>query len=222
MSAIRVSVDMLLSRAYACAQCDCGTGRKQHARVWLGALMRQPLFVCLAATTVLSTGALTRTDSLFAQELPGVPVGTVVRVWTSPTGSKSHVGMVAEITPDTIVLALRRDQPSISVGRRDIHRLDARMESRPLAGALRGAGLGLLLGGVVGALYGNQVEEGFFRRHDLKLAYGAAGAGIGLVGGAFFGAVLGVDRWREVPLGASSSFISGQRSWVNVGVQFYF
>jgi hypothetical protein len=106
---------------------------------------------------------------------------------------------VAHALGDTLTLFVGTD--SVAIPRAAIERLwISTRASRRGRSALQGAGVGLLAGGVVGALAAQDCTEGGFgasacaSRAELAAVGAAGGAGIG----ALVGAAMGGERWSEV------------------------
>ncbi len=111
-----------------------------------------------------------------------------------------RVGTFVTWEADTLVVQSNGDTLSVPVTL--VTRLDVSRGRKMNTG--KGAVIGLLVGGVVGAVigYANYEEGGF---GDLGPGVNVAAGGVigglgGLVTGAFIGLAIQTDRWREVPL----------------------
>ncbi len=106
-------------------------------------------------------------------------VGTAVRVGYSMTLTVGAESMALSLSD------VERLWVSEAPGRRNSY-------------AVKGAGIGLLLGVVLGLSLGESCSEERFicyTRGELAAGFGAGGA----VGGALLGAAMGGERWRELP-----------------------
>ncbi len=155
-------------------------------------------FVPLASATAqvqqpIERGARVRVTIL----LPCPDIYTSCADWRS-----RHNGTFMAWKADTLVVQSNGDTLSVPVDR--VTRLDVSRGRKTNTG--KGAEIGFLLGGVVGAVIGYASYEecaclgGGVGPETLAVA----GAGIGALGGLVAGALIGsstkTDRWREVPL----------------------
>jgi hypothetical protein len=148
-----------------------------------------------------------------------------VRVTAPAVGMSEQVGRVQEMRGDTLVLEvdamrgghLRADVLHVTMP--TITTLEVRTGSR--SHWLEGAGIGFVVGAVIGLASGDDPSSEF-------LAY-SAGQKAGFLGGFFgiVGAVIGAthksDKWAEVPLDQfQPRLIAGQGGQVGVGVSMRF
>jgi len=147
---------------------------------------------CLSAQVqpTIEPGARVRVTQVCRQTYPGASM-------RPRTVCARNVGMLAEITGDSIVLTLNENGSRLGVPLDSIARVEVRQGRK--SRTLIGAGIGAAAGGLSLALAstcspGGDCGEGEWR---LGLLVGTvAGAGIGALAGAF----IKTDRWEEVPL----------------------
>ncbi|MFC1639225.1 hypothetical protein ACFL3B_00510 [Gemmatimonadota bacterium] len=167
-------------------------------------------------TFVLAVSFFVPTTAVSAQQPPPVEIGQRIRVSQCHTElfrsgfrdvCERSVGTLATLSATTVTLRVvsRGTElafPMDSVTQIDVHR-GWGMSGRNV---LRGAGVGLLAGGAVGAgiaiaMYGT---DGCITGYDDEIPCGFIGAGVGAGSGLLLGAMIGVliwtDRWEEVPL----------------------
>jgi hypothetical protein len=171
------------------------------------------LALCLAtalppAAVVPAAAAQSPAPSAASAVAPGA------RVRVTRPGRAAAVGSVVAVRPDTLVVHWTARGDSVgdttAVSTAEVVRLEVSrgMHRRPW----RGAGLGLLAGGGIGALVGavtytkpNCDAQQFicldFGRGFAAAVVGGAGGILGAVVGGVIGAQR-VDRWQRVPLGA--------------------
>ena len=157
----------------------------------------RPMFLLL----VLSA---TYAPSLPAQSIP-VQAGDRVRI---EAGRVSGRFSVVDVSTDTLLLQ-EGAAPQIRVPLASIQQIARRDKRTGWQGALHGAGLGLLIGGVAGAITGfasgddPETQWFAFTAEEKALAVGVV---LG-VGGAVLGGVIGAaapgERWVRVPLPAA-------------------
>ena len=161
----------------------------RHATILVAVLTITPL---TNATAQVRPGAQVRVAGHFCQPSYSNCVGG------SP---QQYVGTFVTWEVDTLVIQNNGD--TLSVPASLVTRLDVSRGRKANTG--KGAGIGVLLGVVAGALigYASYESESFFIELDPE-AYAVWGAVFGgLVGGgvgALIGASIRTDRWQEVPL----------------------
>ena len=151
-----------------------------------------------------------------------------VRITAPAVGMSQQVGRVQEMRGDTLVLQvdamrgghLRAD--TLHVTMPTITKLDVRTGSR--GHWLEGAGIGFLLGAVIGLASGDDPPaEGWFS-YDYSAGDKAllGGSLLGIVG-AVIGQSIKTDKWAEVPLDQlRPRLIAGYGGQVGVGVSLGF
>ncbi len=169
----------------------------RHATTLVAVLAFVPLTSATAQVTV-RPGARVRVTGDFCQPsysncLGGRP--------------EHHIGTFVAWKADTLVVQSNGD--TLSVPASLVTRLDVSQGRRTNTGT--GAGIGFLLGGVVGAVigyasYAECVPQGWFSCIGPDFGPEVVAVMVGLVGGtggALFGALIGsaikTDRWQEVP-----------------------
>jgi hypothetical protein len=160
-----------------------------------------------------------------AQQFLWLKPDAKVRVTAPAVGMSEQVGRVQEMRGDTLVLEvdamrgghLRADLLQVSMP--TITKLDVRTGSR--GHLLEGAGIGFLLGAVIGLASGDDPSNQWFGYSAGEKA-GALGVVIGSVG-AIIGATHKSDKWAEVPLDQlRPRLIAGPGGQVGVGVSLGF
>lgn len=113
-----------------------------------------------------------------------------------PWRHRRHVGTAVTVG-DSMTLTVGAESMALSLS--DVERLwVSETASQRSSYAVKGAGIGLLLGVVIGLSLGESCSEERFicyTRGELAAGFGAGGA----VGGALLGAAMGGERWRELP-----------------------
>ncbi len=161
-----------------------------------------------------------------AQGAQWVTPGAKIRVTAPTLGLDAQVGRVRETRGDTLVLEtdvmrgghLRAD--TVHVAMPMVTKLDVRTGGR--GHAIQGAGLGFLLGFVIGVASGDDPPGGFMEtRIDAGGKAMLGGIGLGLIG-AGVGAFIKSDKWSEVPLDRVRPRLVAQQNGVGVGVVLRF
>jgi hypothetical protein len=154
-------------------------------------------------------------EALLAQFAVPVAIGQRVRVSTSipvAKGRDRYVGHVVALRIDSLTVQVETSPATRAVALADIKKL----EVRALAGnAWRGAGIGLVVGAVSGAIYSKLTHQegrgecGFFwcdadyvpeqggRMGESLFSFGLLGMGVGALGGHF----VRTERWVSRRLG---------------------
>ena len=150
------------------------------------------LSIALAAALFLQI------ESVSAQQLPLVEVGSRVRVFAPHILESRIVGTVAEFAADSMVL----HPDGVVIPLTSVLRLDVSGGKRISVGKVVGLGLGgAIVGGAVGYVsndYGEYNSSG--DRMLLRLQNAGLGAGVGFGVGLIAGFLWKADRWEEVPL----------------------
>lgn len=150
-------------------------------RVW--SIVR--LVLMLAAT--MPAGLRAQSDRLY------LPVGTRIRVQTAPE-SPAFTGTVWRLTSDTLAVAVSSGNALLQLPTAHVTSIEVSEGRDRLEWGLRGAGIGTLAGGLLGAAtvgHGSQDDLG-------ALAGFFAGGILGAAGGALFGAIVAPERWSRV------------------------
>ncbi len=167
----------------------------RHAFVLLAILAFVPL-ASATAQVPMRPGARVRVTRHFCQPFNSNCVGGL---------PQRYVGTFVRGEADTLVVQSNGDTLSVPVNL--VTRLDLSRGRKTNTG--KGAGIGFLLGGLVGAVivYASYEEcvGGFACLGDLGPGVNVVAGGVigglgGLVTGAFIGLAIQTDRWREVPL----------------------
>jgi len=169
----------------------------RHATILVAILAFVPLASATAQVPV-RPGARVRVTGHFCQPLYSCVGG-------SP---QQYVGTLVTWEADTLVVQSNRDTLAVPVD--FVTRLDVSRGRK--TNTANGAGIGFLLGGLVGAVivyasYEECVPQGLFScigpnygPGTYALAGGVIGGFGGLMAGALIGSAIKTDRWQEVPL----------------------
>jgi hypothetical protein len=161
----------------------------------------------------LTTGLVLATCfNLLAQEQIVLKPGARVRLTTSlaTTRPSRYVGTVIAVNADTLVLKTEESVPLLMFPLTSLTKLQV-SQGRVSRGAnaLKGVGIGLLSGAVVGAVVGYTTGVDEDETYDCGFCYtrgtGAAFfagvfGGFGLIVGGLMGLGWDNERWQEVPL----------------------
>ena len=140
-----------------------------------------------------------------AQMNQPIPRGARVRV-TPSTPSRVVVGQLIALNDSALVVRSRRSGNEIMVPRAEVLRLEVSRGTNRGESALRGAVLGMAVGGAVGYGRGNEHCSGdawfCLDRQGAAMLGGFTGAAAGSLIGVLIGSV---ERWRNVamPMGLS-------------------
>lgn len=157
----------------------------------------RPMFLLL----VLSAGS---SASLPAQSVP-VQAGDRVRI---VAGSVSGSFSVVDVSADTLLLR-EGGAPQFRVPLAAVQEMARRDKRTGWQGALHGAGLGLLIGGVAGVITGfasgddPETQWFAFTAEEKALALGIVLGGGGALLGGVIGAASPGERWVRLPLPAA-------------------
>jgi hypothetical protein len=149
------------------------------------------------ATLVFLLGILVAPpQALRGQDTVAVSSSARARVYVAPSGI-ARVGVVERIAPDTLFLRPCRGCDAEGISREAVQHVDISI-GRPDY-SLRGVGIGVLFGAVVGtALIGSECHN--TGGEHLWAGCGFARVGGGLIGGSgglFVGGMIGRFWWRE-------------------------
>jgi hypothetical protein len=161
-----------------------------------GGTMR-PLFLLFAINTAFAT-------SLSAQS-KHVQTGDQVRIAAGPVSGRFTV---LEVNADTMLLREGTGGQEIRVGFTSVDQIARRENRTSWQGAKRGAGLGLLVGGLMGAVAGlasgDDECSGFcvltLTAEEKAFVLGITGGATGVVLGGVIGLASPGQRWVEVSL----------------------
>ncbi|HEY4670437.1 MAG TPA: hypothetical protein VIG78_00100 [Gemmatimonadaceae bacterium] len=154
--------------------------------------------ICAAAALAVVAGC----TPLQAQSVSLEP-GTRVRVFTPSTGSGGLAGSVVALEHDTLTLWPEKRVETVAVALSELSRLE--LSKGMHTHALKGCGIGLLLGATGGAIAGHLSgdDQGWFgltaneKAVTGAVVFGVAGALVGLTIGSHFGAT---EEWASVRL----------------------
>lgn len=152
---------------------------------------RAPAIVRLALLLAVTTPA-----ALYAQsDRLYLPVGTRIRVQAAPE-APPFTGTVWRITSDTLAVAVSSGNALLQLPTARVTSIEVSEGRDRLGWGVRGAGIGALSGGLLGAAtlgHGSQGDLG-------ALAGFFAGSILGAAGGALFGAIAAPERWDRIHL----------------------
>ena len=173
----------------------------------------------IAITLAVSRAALAQANVLTS--------GARVRVSAPSHDLKKRVGVLRGVTVDSLTVAFEGVSEPLSMSLSAVSRLEVSTGRSRATGFWRGAGIGFLVGAVVGTLAAVSAQNGCDDREDCKLAYpalGAGGAGLGLIIGGAVGLARPRDRWETVPGqgNASRGSTMGPLSGVGIAWQISF
>lgn len=129
-----------------------------------------------------------------------LPAGTRVRV-LDRSGGERFTGTILRVTQDTLGLAVGGGSALVSLPATRLASLEVSEGRERAQGAWRGAGIGLVVGALIGAvaMRGDGTTPG-----DMGVLVGLlAGGVVGVGSGAVIGAIAAPERWRSVPLPGS-------------------
>jgi hypothetical protein len=165
----------------------------------------RPLLLSVSAALLLGVSPLRAQDQFVPS--PGD------RIRVHRIGSPALTVSLVLITPDSIRYAVDREQPEVqTIASQEVARLEVSRGRRPAGQAfLRGAGLGLVLGGPLGGLLAGATYEPCQPR-DVFSCIGDFGEGAQILGGVILGGLAGGaiggligaaipgERWEPVSL----------------------
>lgn len=130
----------------------------------------------------------------------GIKTGDDVRL---QAGALSGEFKVIDIQADGLTVVSAQHTTPVAIPFSAIGRLDVKRGRSARAGALRGAGLGFLIGGGAGVIAGyadgDDPPSWFsFTAEEKAALLGIAGGGVGVIVGAAIGAVSPGKRWQPV------------------------
>ena len=168
----------------------------------------------LIFVTLLTITPLTSTAAQVQR--PPVELGTRVRIshecrtrtlygGATRIDCRTDKGTIAALTADSVVLKVGKPATQLAVSLASVNRLEVVRGRKPNADT--GAGIGLAVGFVAGAVFGyasSEECESFCMLEIGREEAAVMGAAMFGLGGFVFGALIGAssktDRWEEVPL----------------------
>ena len=139
--------------------------------------------------------AVTTPAALYAQsDRLYLPVGTRIRVQAAE--APPFTGTVWRITSDTLAVAVSSGNALLQLPTARVTSIEVSEGRDRLGWGVRGAGIGVLAGGLIGA-----VSLGRDSQADLAAIAGFfAGAVVGAAGGGLVGAIAAPERWDRIHL----------------------
>lgn len=155
---------------------------------------------CLRAVLPVVLAAGATAPALSAQtDRFSLPTGTRVRV-LDRSGGERFTGTILRITRDTLGLAVGGGSALVSLPTTRLASLEVSEGRERARSAWRGAGIGLVVGGLVGAVS----MRGDGTPGDIGVLVGFfAGGVLGAGSGTVIGAIAAPERWRPVSLPGS-------------------
>lgn len=153
----------------------------------LGRRARSVTAFALVLTVATPAGLHAQSDRLY------LPVGTRIRVQAA-TDARPFTGTVWRITSDTLAVAVSSGNALLQLPTARVTSIEVSEGRDRLGWGVRGAGIGALSGGLLGAVtlgHGSQDDLG-------TLAGFFAGSILGAAGGALFGAIAAPERWDRI------------------------
>lgn len=122
-----------------------------------------------------------------------LPAGKRVRVVSVPD-TPPFTGNVLRLTSDTLTLAASSGSALVQLPVASLTSIEESEGRDRMGWAFRGAGIGVIVGGIGGGLAGRSQDD-----FGLGAIAGfIAGGIVGTVGGAVVGAIVAPERWRRV------------------------
>ena len=148
--------------------------------------------------------------------------GDRIRITTAENALNNRIAHVLSIRSDSLLLLVAPAE-TLAVARAGVTRLEVNTGRRNYP--LRGAGIGVLIGLVGGALTGlADGSDHYGKAGDKALVLGVEMAIPGVVIGTIVGASLVYDRWTSVPLGVARAtprlHVSRAGARLSVGISF--
>lgn len=148
--------------------------------------------LALIYTLAFAAPLRAQSDRLF------VPLGTRVRIVVG--ANESFTGNVLRLTSDTLAVATGSGGALIQIPTSRLSSIELSEGRDRLSGSVKGAGIGVLAGGLIGGIaIGRSEGDGI-----AALAGMFAGVILGAGTGAIVGAIVAPERWRRVSLSGVS------------------
>ena len=148
-----------------------------------------------ATWLVALIGALVLAPGLHAQgDRLAVPVGTRVRIVVGV--NEPFTGNLLRLAPDTLAVALSSGGALIQLLTSRLSSIELSEGRDRLGGSVKGAGIGVLAGGLIGGIALRRSEGPGVAALAGLFAGGILGGGMG----AIVGAIVAPERWRRLPL----------------------
>lgn len=148
--------------------------------------------LALIYTLAFAPGLRAQSDRL------SVPLGTRVRIVVDV--NEPFTGNLLRLSPDTLVVAVGSGGALIQVPTSRVSSIELSGGRDRLSGSLKGAGIGLLAGGLIGGVAIGRSDG----NNIAALAGLFAGGIIGVGAGAIVGAIVAPERWRWLSLPGKS------------------
>lgn len=161
---------------------------------WLRSVSRwrTTTLVALSCTLAFAPGLRAQSDRFF------VPLGTRVRIVVG--ANAPFTGNVLRLTSDTLAVATGSGGALLQIPTSRLSSIELSEGRDRLGGSVKGAGIGVLAGGLIGG-----VALGRSEGNDLAALAGMfAGGIIGAGAGAIVGAIVAPERWQRLSLSGVS------------------
>ena len=154
-----------------------------------GLCLRSGVRLALALCVTMPAGLRAQSERLH------LPVGTRIRVQTAPD-VPAFTGTVWRLTSDTLAVAVSSGNALLQLPTAHVTSIEVSDGRDRLGWGVRGAGIGVLAGGLLGGVTLGRDSQG-----DLAAIAGfIAGAIVGAAGGALVGAIAAPERWDRIHL----------------------
>ncbi len=173
----------------------------------------------LTASAVVAALGLLLATGLLAQGDAPVTIGTRVRFRPQPPSRERLIGTVVSHSGDSLVLARERDTLAVPLNGGTLEVSQGRHSA-----LLRGLGLGLLAGMVVGGAVGAAMEPDELLGRGVNIIGGmVVGGSAGLVVGTVVGASISRERWGPaIPLRPPVADDVSRQGRLLVGLSLHF
>ena len=141
----------------------------------------------LSWAVTMPAGLRAQSDRLY------LPVGTRVRLQTAPD-TPAFTGTVWRLTSDTLAVAVSNGNALLQLPTARVTSIEVSDGRDRLGWGVRGAGIGVLAGGLLGAVTLGRDAQGSLA----AIAGFFAGAVVGAAGGALVGAIAAPERWDRI------------------------
>jgi hypothetical protein len=136
---------------------------------------------------------------------PILTPGARLRVSAPPANISGSKGTLLHATADSLTIGFYGQPVPVTLPIADISRLHATTGKNRGLGLLRGAGIGLLVGALLGAAAFGDGSGEDCAEYECWVWASMYGGGAGFVVGGIVGVAAAPDRWETVPLGQQRS-----------------
>jgi len=133
----------------------------------------------------------------FAAQTPEPAKGDRVRLSAPSVHASPLIGVLVDVTPDSVRIDPDQGRAGLAIPRRDLGRIE--VSTGPQRLTFKGAGVGLAIGVGTGALMGAMMEPGIAGRSGNVFVGSILIGGIGLAIGTIVGTLHRAEGWRSAP-----------------------